>query len=219
MSHSKKMAIICSLIGIPLLTFGLYYFGWIIVNQDFTADYIAVGIICTLIGGVFVWGAVEKFKQAAHPASMCHIHNDMESNGICEQCGKPFCGDCLTVIDDKLYCPQCLQEIEKKFKRPEAENGHKQAEVDIDVRQIPLKSKTIAILLCFFLWFLGVHRFYIGHTQAGLAYLLATIVSIFLYWTVIIPRIVLLIEALAALVDLFQIAKGSYLDSYGRKLV
>lgn len=205
MSHSKKMAIICSLIGIPLLTFGLYYFGWIIVNQDFTADYIAVGIICTLIGGVFVWGAVEKFKQAAHPAPACHIHNDVESSGICEQCGKPFCGDCLTVINDKLYCPQCLPEINK--------------EIEIDVSQIPLKSKTIAILLCFFLWFLGVHRFYIGHSRAGLAYLVATIVSIFLYWTVIIPRIVLLIEALAALVDLFQIAKGSYLDSYGRKLV
>jgi len=40
------------------------------------------------------------------------------------------------------------------------------------------KSKTAAVLLCFFIGSLGVHRFYLGSHAAGFAYLFCTIVSV-----------------------------------------
>lgn len=33
------------------------------------------------------------------------------------------------------------------------------------------KSKTVALLLCIFLGYLGVHRFYVGKTKTGILYL------------------------------------------------
>jgi len=40
------------------------------------------------------------------------------------------------------------------------------------------KSKSLAVLLCFFIGSLGVHRFYLGSHAAGFAYLFCTIVSV-----------------------------------------
>lgn len=40
------------------------------------------------------------------------------------------------------------------------------------------KSKTAAVLLCFFIGSPGVHRFYLGNHTAGFAYLFCTIVSV-----------------------------------------
>jgi len=40
------------------------------------------------------------------------------------------------------------------------------------------KSKALAVLICFFIGSLGVHRFYLGNHTAGFAYLFCTIVSV-----------------------------------------
>ena len=46
-----------------------------------------------------------------------------------------------------------------------------------------MKSKTTAILLCFFLGFLGIHRFYMGYTLIGIIQLLTG--GGFLIWMVV----------------------------------
>ena len=64
-----------------------------------------------------------------------------------------------------------------------------------------MKSKLIAILLCFFLGSLGIHRFYLGYTLIGVIQLL-TFGGV-LIW---------------AIVDFIKLITGSLKDSEGNEL-
>ena len=64
-----------------------------------------------------------------------------------------------------------------------------------------MKSKITAILLCFFLGGLGIHRFYLGYTLIGVIQLLTF--GGFLIW---------------AIVDIFRLIIGSLKDSEGNDL-
>ena len=59
-----------------------------------------------------------------------------------------------------------------------------------------MKSKLTAILLCFFLGSLGIHRFYLGYTLIGVIHLLSF--GEFLIWVI---------------VDLIRLIIGSLKDS------
>ena len=62
-----------------------------------------------------------------------------------------FCRKCGKEIDDEaVICPQC---------------GCKTSDVDGE------KSWLVTLLLCIFLGYLGVHRFYTGHIAIGVAQL------------------------------------------------
>ena len=64
-----------------------------------------------------------------------------------------------------------------------------------------MKSKLTAILLCFFLGSLGIHRFYLGYTLIGVIQLLTF--GGFLIW---------------AIVDIIRLIIGSLKDSEGNDL-
>ena len=66
------------------------------------------------------------------------------------------------------------------------------------------KSRVAALVLCFFLGALGVHRFYVGKVGSGIAQLL-------LCWTGI--------SAIWAFIDFIMICVGSFTDGNGNKLV
>lgn len=82
----------------------------------------------------------------------------------------------------------------------------------VNVKNLPFKSKTIAILLCLFLGLLGIHQIYIGNYLKGLTMLGATLLF---GWTVIAPIIV----ALVCLIDLINIISGQIRDEYNRQLM
>ncbi|NLA05843.1 MAG: TM2 domain-containing protein [Firmicutes bacterium] len=63
------------------------------------------------------------------------------------------------------------------------------------------KSKMVALLLCFFLGYLGIHRFYVGKIGTGILWL-----------------ITLGFLGIGELVDLIMIIVGSFTDSEGRVL-
>lgn len=69
------------------------------------------------------------------------------------------------------------------------------------VQQISPKSRTVALLLEFFLGFLGIHRFYMGHAGLGVLYLLTGGVC-----------------GIGCLVDFFILLLGTPRDCYGREM-
>lgn len=70
----------------------------------------------------------------------------------------------------------------------------------------PPKSKTVGILLAFFLGGLGIHRFYLGHNNTGVAMLVLSIFSCGV------------IGWIWAVVDIILIATGSLTEANGRPL-
>jgi hypothetical protein len=64
------------------------------------------------------------------------------------------------------------------------------------------KSKATALLLCIFLGYLGVHRYYVGQSGMGTAYLFT-----------------LGLFGIGWIVDIFIILAGGFKDKYGRSLV
>ncbi|MBR5969597.1 MAG: TM2 domain-containing protein [Lachnospiraceae bacterium] len=64
------------------------------------------------------------------------------------------------------------------------------------------RSKTVALLLCIFFGYFGVHRFYVGKTTSGLVYLFTAGICVY-GW----------------LFDIYLIASGRFTDAEGRVLV
>lgn len=71
-----------------------------------------------------------------------------------------------------------------------------------DVNDKSDKSKTTALLLCFFLGALGVHCFYVGRTGKWILYLFT-----------------LGLIGIGPIVDLVLIATGEFRDKVGRRLI
>lgn len=63
---------------------------------------------------------------------------------------------------------------------------------------VSIKSRTAALLLCFFFGLLGVHRFYVGKTGTGILYLLTGGLA-----------------GVGAVVDFIMILVGSFTDKSG----
>ena len=79
------------------------------------------------------------------------------------------------------------------------------------------KSKLIALLLCFFLGTLGLHRIYIGRTQGGLLMLAMTIIG-GITSGLGIGGALLFIVSLWAFVDFICLCIGKLTDAQGRPL-
>ena len=74
------------------------------------------------------------------------------------------------------------------------------------------KSRTIVAVLCFFLGYLGIHRFYVGKKGTGTILAIGTLVG----WTLMfIPYIVI---GVWVLIDLIVILCGNFQDSEGRTI-
>ena len=72
---------------------------------------------------------------------------------LCPKCGAP-------VEDSATFCPKCGTSLQAQPASP------LDSKVPSDGRWL------IALLLCFFLGCLGIHRFYVGKTGSGIAMLL-----------------------------------------------
>ena len=41
----------------------------------------------------------------------CTNHPEIEAQGMCTYCGKPFCKDCLVEVKGKMYCKDDLGNV------------------------------------------------------------------------------------------------------------
>ena len=78
------------------------------------------------------------------------------------------------------------------------------------LKVIKFKNPAVAFILSFFLGGFGLDRIYIGDTTNGVGKLVATILSFFLFWTIIVP----LVAFLWWLIDLFLIMGATKEKNY-----
>lgn len=96
-----------------------------------------------------------------------------------------YCKNCgLEIDNNSVVCPKC---------------GYPVGGSSTPLSQVSPKKRLVALLLCFFLGWLGVHRFYVGKIGTGVIMLLTF--GGFGIWN---------------LIDLIVLAVGSFKDSEGK---
>lgn len=78
------------------------------------------------------------------------------------------------------------------------------------LKVINFKNTAVAFILSFFLGGFGLDRIYIGDTTNGVGKLVVSILSFFLFWTIIVP----LVAFLWWLIDLFLIMGATKEKNY-----
>ena len=95
---------------------------------------------------------------------------------LCPQCGAP-------APEGATKCEYCGAAIAQQAQPQQTPNDYRST--------LPIKSKVVAALLAILLGGLGIHKFYLGQTGAGIFYLLFC-------WTYV-PGILALIEGIIIL--------------------
>ncbi len=109
----------------------------------------------------------------------------MSQPGSCERCG-------VQLLPDAVYCNRCGHPIGRPYRPPRFDPDE----------PVSAYSGMVALLLCFFLGYLGIHRFYVGKIATGILWLITG--GIF---------------GIGWLVDLIVIATGRFRDYLGYRLV
>lgn len=81
-------------------------------------------------------------------------------------------------------------------------------------RRYSSRSKLAAALLCFFFGGIGIHRFYMGYTGAGITMAVLTVVGT-LTTAILVGLVPLFIVGIWTIVDFFRILFGSLPDAQG----
>ncbi len=109
----------------------------------------------------------------------------MNDRGFCQRCG-------AQLVPDAIYCGRCGHPVGQPYR-------HLPRNPD---EPISAYSGLVALLLCFFLGYLGIHRFYVGKFGTGILWLITG--GIF---------------GIGWLIDLIVIACGRFRDYLGYRLV
>ena len=143
----------------------------------------------------------------------CTNHPEVEAQGMCAYCGKPFCSDCLVEVKGRMYCKNDLGNV---FDEAKQNSGAAQPTINITNTNTntntnmggmicgPRKSKMTALILCIlgFFGLAGIHRMYVGKAGSGVLHFLT-----------------LGFFGIGTIIDLISILSGGFRDSYGMPLI
>ena len=147
----------------------------------------------------------------------CTNHPEVEAQGMCAYCGKPFCKECLVEVKGRMYCKADLGNVLDEAKQSATAavptinitNTNDNANTNTNtmvgaVAGAPRKSKTTALILCIigFFGLGGLHRMYVGKVGSGFLHLLTYGIC-----------------GIGTILDLISILSGGFRDSYGQPLV
>lgn len=87
-----------------------------------------------------------------------------------------FCGE--KIPDDAVMCTHCGRQVEQlKSEQPQVVINNSNTNTNTNVNRnygaprVGEKNKWVALLLCIFLGYLGIHKFYEGKILLGIVYL------------------------------------------------
>lgn len=146
----------------------------------------------------------------------CTNHPEVEAQGMCAYCGKPFCKECLVEVKGRMYCKADLGNVLDEAKQSannaptiNITNTNDNVNANTNTNVIggmygPRKSKTVALILCIlgFFGLAGIHRMYVGKVGSGVLHFLTCGLCM-----------------IGTIIDLISILSGGFRDSYGQPLV
>ena len=145
----------------------------------------------------------------------CTNHPEVDAQGMCAYCGKPFCADCLVEVKGRMYCKADLGNVIDEAKQTvnaqptiNITNSNDSINTNTNVNggfySGPRKSKTIALILCIlgFFGICGLHRMYVGKAGSGVLHFFTAGLCV-----------------IGTIVDLIAILSGGFRDSYGQPLL
>ncbi len=150
----------------------------------------------------------------------CTNHPEVEAQGMCTYCGKPFCKECLVEVKGKMYCKNDLGNVLDEAKQAAASgqptinitnsnessntNTNNNLQAGFGFVGAPRKQRTIALVLCIlgFFGIAGLHRMYVGKVGSGILHFFTGGICM-----------------IGTIYDLICILSGSFRDSYGQPLL
>ena len=145
----------------------------------------------------------------------CTNHPEIDAQGMCAYCGKPFCKDCLVEVKGRMYCKDDLGNVLDEAKQSSGgqptiniTNSNESTNTNTNLNGGfgvgPRKSKMVALILCIlgFFGLGGLHRMYVGKVGSG-------VLHFFTYG----------LCGIGTIIDLISILSGGFRDSYGYPLV